>query len=104
MIGKIVENLENVSEIILKEGLQILVISYGGSGTNTLVNTLQKSNYKCISDIWSKLLCHCPKYIDCDVPIIYIYDNPIKSFLSMKRRGTGIYDVNQRKLSNNNNQ
>ena len=103
MTSTIVENLENVSEIILKEGLEILVVSYGGSCTNILVYTLQKSNYKCSSDIWAKLLCHCPKYIDCDVPIIYIYDNPIKSFLSMKRRGTGIYDVNQRKLSNNNN-
>ena len=98
----IVKDLENISKIIKKEGLQILVVSYGGSSSNTLVTTLEKEGYTCQTDIWNKLICHAPKYISCSIPIIYIYDNPIKSFLSMKRRGKGFYDVNQRKLSNNN--
>jgi len=56
-----------------------------------------------MTKIWQNILCHCPKYIDCDIPIIYIYNNPITSFSSMKRRNKGIWDTNQRKLSNNNN-
>jgi hypothetical protein len=48
-------------------------------------------------------LCHCPHYIEIDIPIIYIYDNPIKAFMSMKNRGNGFWNVNQQKLSNNKN-
>jgi hypothetical protein len=95
--------LNNIEEIIENEGLDLIVVSYGGSCSNQLVHTLKLNNYKCETKIWMKILCHCPYYIKTNIPIIYIYDNPIKSFLSMKRRGNGIWDVNQRKLSNNNN-
>jgi hypothetical protein len=89
----------NVNNIIKSEGLEILVISYGGCCSNTLVEYLKKNNYKCDTSLYSKI-CHCPQYIECDIPIIYIYDNPIKSFLSMKNRGKGFWDTNQQKLSN----
>jgi len=56
-----------------------------------------------VSGIGRRILCHCPKYIEIDIPIIYIYDNPIKSFISMKKRNSGIWDVNQQKMSNNKN-
>ena len=43
-----------------------------------------------------------PTYIDnLSVPVIYLYTDPIKGFLSQKRRGEGFYDINQQKLSNN---
>lgn len=95
-------DLKDINTVIKSEGLNILVVSYGGCCSNTLVKTLEKNHYKCISNTWAKILCHCPHYIQIDIPTIYIYDTPIKSFLSMKRRGAGFYDVNQRKLSNNN--
>ena len=38
--------------------------------------------YNCKIELWHKILCHCPKYIPVNIPVIYIYDNPIKSFLS----------------------
>tara|TARA_B110000208_G_C11690965_1_gene402247 strand:- start:142 stop:735 length:594 start_codon:yes stop_codon:yes gene_type:complete len=91
-------NFKNVSQQINKEGLDLLVVSYGGSASNTLVNTLEKEGYNCKTALWHHVLGHCPKYIDCDIPIIYIYNNPIKAFLSMKRRGFD--DPNQKKLSN----
>ena len=94
-------NLKNINNIIKNEKLNLLVVSYGGSCSNTLVNKLEKNNYKCISPTWEKILCHCPHYIDINIPVIYIYDNPIKSFISMKTRGNGWYNVNQQKLSNN---
>lgn len=96
-------NINQMNHIIQKEGLQVLVVSYGGSCTNQLVDILEKNHYTCKTNIWAKILCHCPKYININIPIIYIYDNPIKSFLSMKRRGVGYWDLNQKKLSNNNN-
>lgn len=66
-----------------------------------MVNKLEENGYRCRSNLWDKILCHCPTYIDVNIPVFYIYDNPIKSFLSQKRRGPCIWDVNQKKLSNN---
>jgi hypothetical protein len=96
-------NLNNVNDIIKSEGLDVLVISYGGCCSNTLADYLEKNNFKCRTEIYSKILCHCLEYIECDIPIIYLYDNPIKSFLSMKNRGKGIWDINQQKMSNDTN-
>ncbi len=99
---KNIYNLNDINDDIKKENkLDILVISYGGSCSNALVNQLEKNGYRCKSELWSKILCHCPTYIDVNIPVFYIYDNPIKSFLSQKRRGRGFWDVNQKKLSNN---
>lgn len=96
-------NFKNIKDIVKKEGLNLLVVSYGGSISNTLVYEMEKNNYKCRTTTWTNILCHCPRYIDVDIPIIYIYDNPIKAFMSMKNRGNGYWDVNQQKLSNNTN-
>jgi hypothetical protein len=96
-------NLSNANEIIHNEKLDLLVVSYGGSCSNILVDTLEKTGYKCRSTTWDNIFCHCPTYIEVDIPIIYIYDNPIKSFLSVRNRGKGYWDINQKKLSNNNN-
>ena len=94
-------DLTKINDIIKNECLDVLVISYGGCCSGVLVDHLEKNNFKCKSPIWSEILCHCPQYIECDIPIIYIYDNPIKSFLSMKNRGNGFWDINQKKMSNN---
>lgn len=94
-------DLSNVNDIIHKEGLNLLVVCYGGCGSNMLVTVLEQNNYICQTNIWKTILCHSPEYIQVDIPIIYIYDNPIKSLISMKNRRRGCWDVNQRKLSNN---
>jgi len=99
----IIANLNDVPKIVNKEGLELLIISYGGSNSNTLVKNLELEGFTCQTNIWHKLLCHSPIYIDCNIPVIYIYDDPRKSFLSMKNRGHGFYDTNQQKLSNNKN-
>ena len=96
-------NLNNANDIIKSEGLDVLVISYGGCCSNTLADYLEKNNFKCRTKMYHKILCHCPEYIECDIPIIYVYDNPIKSFLSMKNRGKGFWDTNQQKMSNDTN-
>ena len=95
------DDINQINDLIKKEGLDVLVVSYGGCCSNMLVDKLEKNGYKCRTDLWIKILCHCPTYIDVNIPVIYIYDNPIKSFLSQKKWQTGIWDVNQRKLSNN---
>ena len=98
-------NLNNINHDIKKkdEELDILVVSYGGSCSNVFTNHLEKNGYKCKTNLWNKILCHCPTYINIDIPVFYIYDNPIKSFLSQKKRGHDIWGVNQKKLSNNSN-
>jgi hypothetical protein len=96
-------DLDNINNAIKKEGLNLIVISYGGCVSNTLINALEKNNYNIRTNTYNNILCHCPYYIETNIPIIYIYDNPIKSFISMKKRGRGIWDVNQQKMSNNKN-
>jgi hypothetical protein len=93
-------DLNKLYEAVTSEKLDIAVVSYGGSSTNTLIDTLEKNGYKCHSPVYDNLLCHCPEPVDLDIPIIYIFRNPIEALLSMKRRGKNIWDINQRKLSN----
>ena len=94
-------NLDEVNDIIKEEGMELWVVSYGGCCSNSLVYHLEQNGYKCQTPIWHKILCHCPKYIDTDMPVIYIYDNPMRCFLSQKKRGDNYWGVNQKKLSNN---
>ena len=94
------KNKKLLRETILKEKLDICVISYGGSCSNQIVDLLEKNGYKCRTKLWCDILCHCPEDININIPIIYIYDNPIKSFLSMRERKKCIWKVNQKKLSN----
>lgn len=96
-----IQDLSNINKIINDEGLDICVVSYGGSGSNELVDILEKNGYKCRSKTWVKILCHCPEPIKIDIPIIYIYRNVIDAFFSTKRRG--FWSINQQKLSNNSN-
>jgi hypothetical protein len=94
-------DLRYANSLLENQGLDILVVSYGGSCSNLLVDTLEKNGYRCKCEIWHEILCHCPVYIETNIPVIYIYDNPIKAFLSMKNRGKHYWDTNQKKLSNN---
>ena len=94
-------NLDNIKNIIEIEGLELMVVSHGGCASNTLIDSLEKNNYKIRSQTYNDILCHCPYYIETHIPIIYIYDNPMKSFISMVERGSGIWDINQQKMSNN---
>jgi len=96
-----IEDLNSIKNIVQREKLKISVICYGGCCSNQLVDIFEQNNYKSKSPVWDTILCHCPHYIDIDIPIIYLYDNPIKAYLSMKRRYVNV--VNQKKLSNNKN-
>ena len=95
-------DLQNADQVVKEDKLDLLVVSYGGSCSNLLNDKLKQNGYNTYTHYYELILCHCPTYIDLNIPIIYIYDEIIKSFLSMKRRGNGYWDVNQIKLSNNN--
>jgi hypothetical protein len=97
----IIFNLSEAKSAVLEQKLDICVVSYGGCCSNQLVDVLSKNNYICRTPVWDTILCHCPYYIDLGIPIIYIYDDPRKSFLSMKNRDSTLAATNQRKLSNN---
>jgi len=93
----------NIFNKINQAKMTVCVVCYGGCASNMMVDNLEKNGFKCRSDIWTKLLCHSPEIIHTTIPIIYVYRDPVQAYLSMKRRGSGIWDINQRKLSNNNN-
>ncbi len=90
-----------ISEI-LREKLDVVVVCFGGCGSNVLVRTLERNGFKTRSPIWDTVLCHCPEVVDPvkGVKFIYLYRDFEDAFLSMKNRGPGIWDVNQYKLSN----
>lgn len=96
-------NLKQVNDIIKEENMDLCVISHGGCCSNQLVDVLTENGYNIRTPIWDNILCHCPEYINIDIPIIYIYGNPMTSFLSVKKRGDGYWNTNQKKLSNNEN-
>ncbi len=98
-----IQNLTDINQIIKIEKLDICVVSYGGSGSNEMVDNLEKNGYRCRTPTWEKLLCHCSEPLNIDIPIIYIYRNLIDAFFSMKRRGYDLCKVNYQKLSNNKN-
>lgn len=101
MIMDLDEN--NIKNQLSQEKLDVCIVSYGGSASNTLRTSLEINGYVCSTKIWREILCHCPTKININIPIIYIYRDPIKAFLSMRRRGDNFYLINQRKLSNNTN-
>lgn len=96
-----IQDLTNINDIIKIERLDICVVSYGGSGTNEMVDNLEKNGYKCRTPTWEKILCHCSEPLNIDIPIIYIYRNLIDAFFSMKRRR--LCQTNFQKLLNNEN-
>ena len=95
-------DLRFVNRAIIQQGLQVCITSYGGSCTNALRGELEKNGYKCFTKIWDNILCHCRERLNLVIPHIYVYNDPRKAFLSMKRRGKGFWDLNQKKLANNN--
>jgi len=99
-----IQDLTNINQILKDEGLEICVISYGGSGSNELTDILELNGYKCRTSTYHNI-CHCSIPIEIDIPIIYIYRNMIDAFFSQKRRERkmGHWSINQQKLSNNKN-
>jgi len=93
-------DLNNVKNIIRDEGLQVCITSYGGSCTNALCDVLSDCGIQTNTPVWGSILCHMPCYMDLGIPIIYVYDHPIKSFMSVKRRGKLLH-MNYSKMTNN---
>jgi len=91
----------NINKRIREEKLELCVVSYGGCGSTSLIEELMSNGINCKTGSWHALLCHCPVKVNMIIPIIYIYRDPVKAFLSMRRRGEDYYSVNQQKLSNN---
>lgn len=95
-------NFKNSIEDVKRENLQICVVSYGGSCTNTLQQRIQQLGFITKTSKWGSVFCHLPEYVNLGIPIIYLYDNPKKSFLSQKNRASTI-QTNLKKLSNDDN-
>ena len=49
-------DLNNIEEIIKNDGLNLIVVSYGGSCSNQLVHTLKINNYYNIETSYSLLI------------------------------------------------
>ena len=96
-------NLRDIPAIAKKEKLDVAVVSCGGSGSNTLVEYLQKKGLTTRPRCWQKLICHCPEPVDLDIPIIYMYNTDFRdAFCSQRRRRSVCWKDNQIKLSNGN--
>ncbi len=96
-----IHTLDEIINAISDEHLDVCVISFGGSSSNTLVDVLEQNQIVCKSPIWHSIVCHCPYILPgVKTPIIYLYRDPRLAFLSCKQRMTGFWDVNQQKLSN----
>ncbi len=98
---KLIMPISKIRPLIKQFKMKLCVVSYGGSATNTLLDVLEKNGYSIRCVPYAKSFCHFPTYVNMGIPIIYLYSHPIKSLLSVKRRGPKIWKVNQQKLTNN---
>jgi len=95
--------LHDLPNTIKREKLDVAVVSFGGSGSNTLVEFLQAKGLNTRARCWQKLVCHCPEPIDTDIPMIYMYNKDARdAFCSQRRRMSVCWKDNQKKLSNGN--
>lgn len=92
-------DINNIKNLVKEDGLQVCITSYGGSCSNALCDILNECGIITNTPVWGSMLCHSPCYMELGIPIIYIYDHPVKSFMSVKRRG--LSKTNYAKLTNN---
>ena len=107
-LNNIIYDYNNINNDLINEGINLLVICFGGCCSNSLVDILEKNGYKIRTKLFDKILCHSPETFDTNIPIIYLYNNPIEAYLSQKRRkieldinNKSLYQININKLSNN---
>jgi len=99
---------EYIKKTIQLEKLDCCIISFGGCGTHYLANNLQEKNLIVRSATWVNYLCHYPKYIELNIPIIYLYGNLREAFISQLRNNFAkknykiLNTVVKRKYSNEN--
>ena len=93
-------NMDTLKERVKNDGLEVCVTSYGGCCTNVLCEILNNCGIITNTPVWGDILCHSPCYVELGIPIIYLYDHPVKSFLSVKRRGK-LIQMNYAKMTNN---
>ena len=93
-------NMDTLKERVKKDGLEVCITSYGGCCTNVLCEILNDCGITTNTPVWGDILCHSPCYVELGIPIIYLYDHPVKSFLSVKRRGK-LIQMNYAKMTNN---
>lgn len=92
-------DINNIKNLVKEDGLKVCITSYGGSCSNALCDILNECGLTTNTFVWGSMLCHSPCYMDLGIPIIYIYDHPVKSFMSVKRRG--LSKANYAKITNN---
>lgn len=93
-------NMDTLKERVKNDGLEVCLTSYGGCCTNVLCEILNQCNIITNTPVWGDILCHSPCYVELGIPIIYLYDHPVKSFMSVKRRGK-LMKMNYAKMTNN---
>lgn len=74
-----------IKKSVQLEQLDCCIISFGGCGTHYLVNHLEKKKLKIKTNIWSNYLCHYSNLIELPIPIIYLYRDIRKAFISQLR-------------------
>ena len=78
---------EELVKFAKTQNQDLIVCSYGGSGSNWLTKNLEKK-YKISTDIWKKKLCHYIRPLN-NIPVkyaIYIYSDPLYSCVSQLNR------------------
>ena len=97
--------MNKIVEQITAQGPEVWVCSYGGSACNQLADFIEEQlKLKVRCQIWGDSLCHYPKPLNCGIPMVYIYDDIDKAFLSVKRRNKSVWNIQKLsdyKITNN---
>lgn len=78
-----------------REGLELLLTSYGGSGLNWLAEAIDPQR-RCRTPAWDRWLCHHARPLPLGVPAVVLLADPVIAWESQRRRG--IDQQNARKM------
>jgi len=84
----------------LFENLDVWVVSYGGTISNTFSRDLESMGFRVRTPAWRDKLCHGGPHLAAKspVPVLYLFRDPRAAALSQLRRGTH-WQTNQRKMT-----
>lgn len=91
----------DILQRIKDEKLDVWICGPGGCASNLLSHYLEEHHsLNTRTKAWHQLLGHFYKPLPCDIPKIFIYNDPVYTFCSLHRRGPGFWGTNQYKLAN----
>lgn len=90
---------QSLKKALMEQGTQVWICSFGGCGTNMMLDHLETYGFKVRSDIYNERACHFSHPISIPTAkAIYMYSDPVSAIVSQHFRN--VLSLNLQKASN----